>query len=591
MQTISENNDEFFAKIEVALEEESQVAINSTIYRAPAVITKLPLVKAKKTKTKIKNEINVDEPVKLSSIEFDEIEKIELVALFDEIKTEQELVTDTTETKMAASEKIKMENLEEPIFLEIEKDKKSEKLTQENKTAEPEFHVVNNEIEKEKMKDEKYKTPAFNVNTQIPSVTRDDMPIKVPNIDDMAKISSKHKVARADEYSPMKKSDEYSPKEKYSDMSIQFLNTATSDKISNFEVRLKNSRMQGLTDYGKGVVNVARKINGNSVLPIQIAHNGFVTVNADLEELDGESFVEIPGITEEKIEKITQNVFSEESGYLLIEIDEDTENIFIDKKALSKIYLDSRFNVVKENYSYVLFSGFHPGNLSVKFIRFDGSESSKLIYTQPGEISFDINFYENNQNVVELFEESLMAKEENQLSIEADKVKQIFNDNKTQKISVNKYKLASNKRTIGSRNYAELKHFQESVYIGFVDKTKVIVPSEEKISETLKKFNQYSLENSCLIQVNLSKKIKEYDILPESVDENLMSYSLVQDMDGKFYETVSEKTEKIIILGENQGNGTADKNGKINLNVTYTDGSTQSMTTFCSPQAYLVEQL
>jgi len=99
------------------------------------------------------------------------------------------------------------------------------------------------------------------------------------------------------------------------------------------------------------------------------------------------------------------------------------------------------------------------------------------------------------------------------------------------------------------------------------------------------------LGNRCLVQVNLENKIQNFEVASESVGASLMVQSQALDSDGKFYDSVSEKTKKLIIVGESHSTSTHYDDGKINIKIQYTDGSQHYLSTYCSPNTYLVEQL
>jgi hypothetical protein len=63
------------------------------------------------------------------------------------------------------------------------------------------------------------------------------------------------------------------------------------------------------------------------------------------------------------------------------------------------------------------------------------------------------------------------------------------------------------------------------------------------------------------------------------------------DSDGKFYDSFSNKTRKIIIIGEGQGGSEVSPDAKVNIKIQYEDGSVQFLNSYCSPNTYLVEQL
>lgn len=70
-----------------------------------------------------------------------------------------------------------------------------------------------------------------------------------------------------------------------------------------------------------------------------------------------------------------------------------------------------------------------------------------------------------------------------------------------------------------------------------------------------------------------------------------MTYTQVLDNDGKFYDNLSDKTQKIIVVGESEGPEQISPDAKINIKIQYQDGSVQFLNSYCSPNTYLVEQL
>jgi hypothetical protein len=107
----------------------------------------------------------------------------------------------------------------------------------------------------------------------------------------------------------------------------------------------------------------------------------------------------------------------------------------------------------------------------------------------------------------------------------------------------------------------------------------------------LSNFEDSKLGQRCLVQVNLSKKISSYEVQAESSSSTLQAFHQVLDRDGKFYESVSDKTRKIVILGESHATGETSRDAKINIKIDYQDGSQQFLNSYCSPNTYLVEQL
>ena len=81
------------------------------------------------------------------------------------------------------------------------------------------------------------------------------------------------------------------------------------------------------------------------------------------------------------------------------------------------------------------------------------------------------------------------------------------------------------------------------------------------------------------------------DVASESIGQSLMTSTQMLDSDGKFYDSLSAKTNKIIIVGEGQASSDISLDSKINIKIEYEDGSVQFLNSYCSPNTYLVEQL
>jgi hypothetical protein len=144
---------------------------------------------------------------------------------------------------------------------------------------------------------------------------------------------------------------------------------------------------------------------------------------------------------------------------------------------------------------------------------------------------------------------------------------------------------------LGGRRYLELGHQSEPVFVGVRDNNNVTVPSENFMRFILSNVEGSKLGNRCLVQVNLTKKAQKIDVASESVGQSLMTSTQMLDSDGKFYDSFSNKTRKIIIIGEGQGGSEVSPDAKVNIKIQYEDGSVQFLNSYCSPNTYLVEQL
>jgi hypothetical protein len=208
------------------------------------------------------------------------------------------------------------------------------------------------------------------------------------------------------------------------------------------------------------------------------------------------------------------------------------------------------------------------------------------------EITHDANFYEDVVNEkIRIYEEDLLAKESSPLIISGDKVKIFATNSVAKKINNHTYKMAFGSSHLGGRRYLELNHQSEPLFVGIRDNNNVTVPSENFMRFILSKVEGAKLGNRCLVQINLTKKALALEVASESISQSLMTTTQMLDSDGKFYDSLSDKTRKIIVIGEGQGAQDISPDAKVNIKIKYQDGSVQFLNSYCSPNTYLVEQL
>ncbi len=222
----------------------------------------------------------------------------------------------------------------------------------------------------------------------------------------------------------------------------------------------------------------------------------------------------------------------------------------------------------------------------------NGDITSKIIHVHERELSFESNFFEEVTNEkIRLVEEDLLSKEKTPLIISAEQVKQFASDKTALKINDHTYQTAFNRTLLGGRKYLELGHQSEPMFVGYKDATELEIPSENFMRYILTRLEGAKLGNRCLVQVNLKKKAMKVDVESESVNSSLETVTQILGTDGKFYDSISSKSHKIIVVGDNHSDMELGQDGKINFKITYQDGSVEFLGSYCSPNTYLVEQL
>ena len=367
------------------------------------------------------------------------------------------------------------------------------------------------------------------------------------------------------------------------------------NQIQGFEVRFQDDLSETLEDYGSGEVKIETEMSQPKMTrTVTLLKRGFIPTSTEIIMEEGTGSVSIPMIEEDTYNEVMlQHERRGSVGALLVELDDESELAKLDVKFGDVIKLDGDFKRTEnEDFRYQLFVGVQAGNAMVSYHRGNGEVVSKIVHVHEHEVTYDANFYEDVVNEkVRLYEEDLLGKENSPLIISGEQVKVFATNNTAKKINNHTYKMNFGSSHLGGRRYLELTHQSEPVFVGIRDNNNVTVPSENFMRHILSNVEGAKLGNRCLVQVNLTKKAEKFEVASESVSQSLMTYTQVLDSDGKFYDSLSDKTQKIIIIGESQASQEVSPDAKVNIKIQYQDGSVQFLNSYCSPNTYLVEQL
>ena len=379
-------------------------------------------------------------------------------------------------------------------------------------------------------------------------------------------------------------------------MTIQGVATDLRDNdiLRGFEVRFQDNTSESFEDYGDGEVTVSLSMaRPKMTRSMVLLKRGFAPTNTDLILEDGAGSVSIPVLSQELLDK--QMAAFERAGAvgaLLVELADETEKATLDVPFGKVITLDGDLRETKsEDFRYQLFIGVKAGNALLSYVH--GNEiTNKIVHVHEREVTYESNFFEKEKlEKVSLFQEDLLSHEKSPLVTASENVRVFAKNIHGEKLNQNTYRIELGKALLGGRNYLELAHESESVFVGTKNESNLSIPSEGLMRHILSSLPENRLGNRCVIQVNTKRKIADVTVAGESVGENLMLSTQYLDADGRFYESASEKTRKIIIVGENQSSDNQDMSGKVNLKITYLDGSQEFLGSYCSPNTYLVEQL
>ena len=367
------------------------------------------------------------------------------------------------------------------------------------------------------------------------------------------------------------------------------------EKIQGFEVRFQDDLSETLEDYGSGEVKYETELSQSKMTrTATLLKRGYVPVTTEIILEEGAGSVTIPLIEEETFNELML-AFERRGavGALLVELDDETDVAKIDVPFGEVVKLNGDLERTEnEDFRYQLFLGVQAGNAMVSYHGNNGEVVTKIVHIHENEVTHDANFYEDVINEkVRLYEEDLLAKEMSPLIISGEQVKIFATNSHAKKINNHTYKMAFGSSNLGGRRYLELSHQSEPVFVGMRENTNVSVPSENFMRFILSKVEGAKLRNRCLVQINLTKKAMAFEVASESISQSLMTSTQMLDSDGKFYDSLSDKTRKIIVVGEGQGAQNISPDAKVNIKIQYQDGTVQFLNSYCSPNTYLVEQL
>ena len=374
-----------------------------------------------------------------------------------------------------------------------------------------------------------------------------------------------------------------------SDYILQAYSAGSKDDLRNFEVRFSDDQDDILQDDGTGEVVLSSVLNNsNSIRRATILSRGNIPTSFDMILENGETVASVPVFSIDKFSEIlsTQNIQST-GAHLLIELDKETEDTDIDANYQAKLFLSSNHKVVNRDdsdFNYILYIGVKAGNSIISFKKTDNSIVSKIIHLEREEIYYEPNFYiEKRDDEFDLFEENLLSKTIHPLNLDAKELEGLTFDEKATKLTTNKFKYKKVTYPSGTRSYVRLSHLKEPVFIGRWNNEFVKVPSESYMRYVLDQFSLGSVNSQCVVQLNLSKSAKEILFNGKASDFGMRVQAKMLDKDGLFYTDLSADTEKVFILGEEQG--------IINIKVNYADDTSDYIQSYCSDSTYLLEQL
>ena len=359
------------------------------------------------------------------------------------------------------------------------------------------------------------------------------------------------------------------------------LNDSKFSQVKDFNFTPDYNREERIDSDKEGVaklvVAITKGVNTQTGI---IEAPGMFTTRIEL-DMNTQNQVSIPLISNEDSEK-----YYKDGNLILININTDVVDTELDTRFENKIYFDSKFKKTetRENANYVLYTGIKNGNVLLKYYLSNNETAQKVVYVGEREMYFEASEFLNGEREVFSFAtRNLMSSKKSELDINAEDIN-VFNTRITaKKRTLNTYELKMPTMVKDARKYIELKHLRDSIFIGTDNEYEIEVPNNEFIEKVLHANHINSLEDRCMVQINVKKELTGIMVNGKNHHGEMYTETTFLDENGIFSQDNLEMAEKVFIVG--------DMEGIFSAKLEYSDRSNQYLKTFCSTGTYIVEQL
>ena len=365
------------------------------------------------------------------------------------------------------------------------------------------------------------------------------------------------------------------------------LSTHKSRSANAFEFVPDYDRAERLDDQTSGEIAIAYSLSGEMNTQTGIVQaQGMIPTRVEL-NLGVTKGIEVPLINEEGIQKfLVKQGLSIEGNLLMVALDASIVDTEIDSRFAQRFYFNQNFKPQTNaaGASYVLYAGVKTGNILIRYLLNNKEVAQKIVYVGDGEMYYeDPSFSKSERETFTFTTRSLLGQKKKELVIDGNAISYFNTTNTAKKKTLNAYEVKVPTLANGMRKYLEFKHLKDSVFVGSWNEKDIEIPGNDFIGKVLEMNQISSLKERCVVQVNLSKDLREFKANGKNRSGEMFVETSFLDKDGNFSKDSSELAEKAFIVG--------DMEGLMNVKLDYTDGSTEFLKTFCSEGTYLVEQL
>lgn len=362
-----------------------------------------------------------------------------------------------------------------------------------------------------------------------------------------------------------------------------------NEKAYDLDFRPGYSSAEYVYSDQDGEIVLETSANMNSTVEGRILSRGVVPTKVSLAYSRGISEYSVPLLEMNGFNSFLDKLgLDGREGFILVSLTEQVKNIDVnDPKYEARLFLNDKFKAIEaiEQASYALFIGVRAGNNILTIDTNDGIFADKIVFVSEGEVSFEVaDIIEPQMEKLSLYEKGPLSTKKAKLNIDEDQFRPLGLNYKPQKDGLNSYLIKFPGYLSSSRKFLEFDHLADKIFVGLQKNTKeIVLPTNQFIGQIFDRFDIESLEQRCLVQVNLNKPVKEVFVEGESAKGPMAIQLASLDSYGNIDEEINDISEKIFVLGEYQGQFT--------FKFDYVDGSTQTFSSYCSEDTFLLEHL
>ncbi len=284
-------------------------------------------------------------------------------------------------------------------------------------------------------------------------------------------------------------------------------------------------------------------------------------------------------------ELCSKNDLSTRGSFLLVKLPQVGATADLLANYAKTILFNENFEEISDEKlaQYVLFLSVDSGNTLFKVRTLSGKVAEKIIHLEDGSVLYeDIEIRDEYTREIELWADSVFGSIPFELSLDEAQIRASNADKNARAIGINRYEVVIPPLLDTSREYLHLDYANQKFLVGLWKTPKIILPSENFLENLFEFLEVDSLDNRCLLQLNLPKEAKDFlvDFKGSSGPDFFRNFFL--DKTGQFSEEISPETKKIFILSE--------RPGIFSFKVFYYTGEIDYFSSHCLEGAYLLEQ-